>query len=103
MIVYNETIIVEEAIYPEWFTWMKEVHIPAVMATGYFHSYRVMNIIDSPNEGVTTCVQYNTGTTKNYHKFYDEHLHQLHNIHNQRYENKFVLFNTLMEVIDEGV
>ena len=39
MIVYNETLIVEEAIYDEWLNYMKETHIPGIMATGYFNSY----------------------------------------------------------------
>ena len=102
MIVYNETIIVEESVYPEWINWIKEVHIPAVMATGYFTSYKILNVIDSPNEGVTNCIQYYTDTTDKFNSFYSGHLHVLHAAHHQLYENKYVLYNTLMEVIDEG-
>ena len=100
MIVYNETIIVEEAVYADWLGWMKEVHIPAVMATGFFESYRVLAVIDSPNEGITTCIQYNTDSEAKFGQFYNEHLHALHSSHQQRYENKFVLYTTLMETID---
>lgn len=99
MIVYNETIIIDEAVYDEWLKWMKEVHIPAVMATGYFSSYRILNVIDSPNEGFTTCIQYNTDSEDKFSRFYNQHLHQLQAVHQQRYENKFVLYNTLMETI----
>src|ERR1700712_2864638 len=102
MIVYNETLIVEESAYNEWLNYIKETHIPGIMATGYFQSYRILNVIDSPNEGVTTCIQYNTGSEEQFARFYNLHLQQLHIIHNQRYENKFVLYSTLMEVIDEG-
>jgi len=102
MIVYNETLIVEAAIYEEWLTYMKQVHIPAMMATGHFKSYRILNVIDSPNEGITACIQYNTDSEEKFAEFYNKHLHALHATHQQLYENKFVLYNTLMEVIDEG-
>jgi hypothetical protein len=102
MIVYNETLIVDETIYAEWLDWMKQVHIPAVMGTGYFNSYRILNVIDSPNEGVTCCIQYNTDSSDKFSRFSTGHLPQLHAAHQQRYENKFVLYNTLMETIDEG-
>jgi len=103
MIVYNETFIVEPGVYNEWLTYMRETHIPGVMATGYFGTYKILNVIDSPNEGVTTCIQYNTDTEEKFAKFYNEHLHKLHASHQQLYENKFVLYNTLMETIEEGI
>src|ERR1700748_431239 len=102
MLVYNETIIIEENSYLEWLEWMKNIHIPAIMATGYFDSYKILNVVDSPNEGVTSCVQYYTSTSENFGKFYEEHFNKFQSIHQQRYEHKFVLYNTLMEVIDEG-
>lgn len=102
MIVYNETLIVEESAYPEWLNYMKEVHIPGIMATGYFASYKILNVIDSPNEGVTTCIQYNTDSEEKFAKFYNQHLHGFHAAHNQLYENRFVLYSTLMETIAEG-
>jgi len=102
MIIYNETIIVEEAIYDEWLKWMKEVHIPSVMATGFFLSYKILTVIDSPNEGKTCCIQYYTEEHEHVKDFFNNHLERIHAVHQQRYENKFVLFNTLMETIDEG-
>ena len=100
MIVSNETLIVEEAAHPEWLGWMKEVHIPAIMATGLFESYRILNVIDSPNEGITSCIQYNAASEEQFAQFYEQHLQALHIAHNQRYEGKFVMYTTLMETVD---
>jgi hypothetical protein len=100
MIIFNDTVIVDEAIHEKWLSWVKEVHIPAVMATGYFQSYQVLNVIDSPNEGVTYCVQYYAENIENFNHFYNKHLHQLQAIHNQEFENQFVIFNTLMKTVD---
>lgn len=100
MIVYNETIIVDEGIYKEWLHWMQAVHIPAVMATGYFDSYRVLNVLDSPNDGVTYCIQYHANTLEDYNQFNSKHHQQLQAAHQQRFENMFVMFNTLMHTVD---
>jgi hypothetical protein len=102
MIVYNETIIVEETIYTEWLDWMRSTHIPAIMATGLFKYYKILKVIDSPNEGITSCVQYYTDELAHINKYFTEHLSSLNAVHQQRYENKFVIFNSLMETIDEG-
>ena len=79
---------------------MKQVHIPAVMATGYFSAYQILNVIDSPNEGVTYCIQYTTESLETFDQFYHEHLHRLQDLHNQEFENQFVIFNTLMKTVD---
>ncbi|HWZ16161.1 MAG TPA: DUF4286 family protein [Mucilaginibacter sp.] len=100
MIIFNDTVIIEEAIHQKWLEWMQEVHIPAVMATGYFNSYKVLNVIDSPNEGVTYCIQYETDNIQKFNQFYTKHLHQLQAAHNLQFENQFVLFNTLMQTVD---
>jgi len=79
---------------------MQDVHIPAVMATGHFKSYQILNVIDSPNEGVTYCVQYRADSIEDFNQFYGKHLHRLQAIHNQEFENQFVIFNTLMKTVD---
>jgi hypothetical protein len=100
MIIFNDTVIVEEAIHEKWLGWMQQVYIPAVMETGHFKSYQVLNVIDSPNEGVTYCIQYNAETIEDFNLFYSKHLHRLQDIHNQEFENQFVIFNTLMKTVD---
>ncbi len=100
MIIFNDTVIVDEAIHEQWLKWIHDVHIPAVMATGYFDSFQVLNVIDSPNEGITYCVQYRTSSLVKFNHFYTKHLHSLQAIHQQQFENQFVLFNTLMQTVD---
>jgi hypothetical protein len=100
MIIFNDTIIIEEATNDRWLAWMKDFYIPEVMATGHFKSYEILNIIDSPNEGITYCVQYRAETLGDFNQFYSKHLHRLQELHNQEFENQFVIFNTLMQTVD---
>ena len=100
MIIYNETIIVDESIYNEWLNWMETIHIPAIMATGLFNSYRILKVIDSPNEGVTYCIQYNAPTLESYNQFKNIHQLNFQATHQQKFENKFVMFNTIMQSLN---
>ena len=97
MIVYNETFVIDEDIHTNWLNWMKENHIPKVLETGDFQSSQILKVLNSPNEGVTYCIQYFTDDVDKYEHFMLYHMNPMHITHNQAFENKFVLFNTLME------
>lgn len=100
MIVYNETVIVDEAIHKQWLNWIQQEYIPRVMATGHFSRYTILNVLDSPNEGVTYCLQYFTENRESYISFEQNYMQQLHTLHMQKFENQFVLFNTLMQTVN---
>jgi hypothetical protein len=100
MIIFNDTVIVENAIQEEWLKWMKEIYIPAVMGTGLFKSYQILTVIDSPNDGVTYCVQYHAENLADFNSFYTNHFHKMQSMHNGQFENRYVIFNTLMQTVD---
>jgi hypothetical protein len=100
MIIYNETFVVETSAEAEWLQWMQEEHIPAALATGYFESHNILQVLDSPNEGVTYCIQYLTNDIQKYQLFKDRYLHHLHTRHHQQFENRYVLFNSLMKTLN---
>jgi hypothetical protein len=100
MIIYNDTIIVEPSAEQEWLEYMKQEHIPAIMATGCFSSYRILNVIDSPNEGITYCIQYNANDIQKFNDYYNEHLYRFQEIHQERFAERFVMFNTLMKTVE---
>ncbi len=101
MLIYNETYVINPEIAEVWFNWIKANHISSVMATGYFDSFKILTVLNSPNEGATYCLQFNTDQIERYTAFNEQHLEQLHIIHNQHFENQFVLFNSLMQVVEE--
>lgn len=89
----------DEAIENQWLDFMRNEQIPAIMKTGWFNSYKILTILDSPNEGVTYCVQFFTDKQSNYDFFKAQHLYNFHVKHNAKFENRFVLFNTLMREV----
>lgn len=99
MFLYNVTLILEDTAAEEWLQWMQEVHIPEVMATGMFVSNRLLKVVDSPNEGVTYCVQYVAETLAQYNQYQEEFAPALQAELNERFKNRFVAYRSLMEFI----
>lgn len=99
MLLYNVTLILDETVANEWLEWMQEIHIPEVMATNLFVSNRLLRVVDSPNEGVTYCAQYVAESIEDYNKYQDEFAPALQAELNQKFENKFVAYRTLMEFV----
>ncbi|SEA20286.1 DUF4286 family protein [Pedobacter hartonius] len=100
MLLYNVTIIIEDASAEAWLNWMQEEHIPEVMATGMFVSNRLLQVVDSPNEGVTYCIQYVTQSMEDYDTYQQLFAPALQEDLNTKFRDKFVSFRTLMEYID---
>ena len=99
MILYNVTIILEADAEQEWLKWMKDEHVPEVMATNCFVSNRMLKVLDSPNEGVTYCMQYVAESQEAYHNYKETFAPALQAAAMKRFENKFVAFRTLMEYV----
>lgn len=100
MILYNVTIILEEQIHNNWLKWLKNEHLKEIMSSGFFISYRVLRVLDSPNEGVTYCVQYIADSVEKYNEYIQIHPDQLQTNVPAEFLNKFVVFSTLMEFIE---
>lgn len=99
MLLYNVTVIIEDAAAEEWLQWMLEMHIPEVMATGKFVSNRLLRVLNSPNEGITYCTQYVVETVEDYDDYQQNYAPALQADLQRKFENRFVAFRTLMEFV----
>ena len=99
MILYNITVIIDEEIEADWLKWINTVFIPDALSSNLLVSNRLLKVLDSPNEGVTYCLQFIADSVQNYKKFADSHATALLNTHTQEFRNKSVFFSTAMEFI----
>lgn len=99
MLLYNVTSIVEDAAADRWLKWMQEEHIPKVMESGKFVSYRLLKVLDSPNEGVTYCAQYVAESLADYEEYQQKYAPALQEEAFRQFENQALAFRTLMEYI----
>lgn len=101
MIIYNVTVSVDSAIETEWIQWMKEEHIPEVLATGMFTNYRMLKLLnDSPDvTGITYAVQYEAETIGHLDRYLEAHAAELRQRHMLKYGTQTVAFRTVLEEV----
>jgi len=100
MIVYNETIKIDERIHEEWLDWIKTVHLPAIMATGKFSENRICRILQEEEDGgVTYAIQYHSPDMDTFKRYQQEDAARFQRMHMDRYRDRYVAFRTLMEIV----
>ena len=100
MILYSVTVNIDHEVHEEWLAWMRETHIPDVMATGRFKESRIGKVIAQDQGGVTYSIQYLASDMESYHRYIHEDSPKLQTEHTERYEGKFVAFRTIIEVVE---
>lgn len=102
MYIYNVTINIEQGIHDQWLQWMKEEHIPAMLATGKFMKALMTRVvIEEEMGGVTYSVQYTTDSKKTLEDYYAENAEDIFSLE-KHFAGKFVSFKTELEVIGEA-
>lgn len=100
MIIYNVTIKVSPDIKNRWLEWMKQEHIPAILATGLFHDYRISRLLEQDeSDGPTYSVQYFTDSLENYQTYLQEHANHLRQQAYSLFGDRFIAFSTVMQVV----
>lgn len=99
MIIYSVTVSVDKDIEAEWLHWMKTVHVPDVMKTGFFGACHMNRLLDpKPEPGMATYnFQYWCQNMEVYEKYQEEAAPALQKDHTERYKDKFVAFRTILE------
>ncbi|PCJ77995.1 MAG: hypothetical protein COA57_16380 [Flavobacteriales bacterium] len=101
MIIYNVTVKIDNSVHDEWLEWMKEVHIPDVMATGLFIDSKICKVVVDDDDGGTYSIQYTANSMDDYNKYQKEFAAKLQEEHTTKYKDKFVAFRTIMVVSKE--
>lgn len=103
MLVYNVTVTIDLDIHEDWARWMRETHIPDVMATGMFLSYRMCRLLGHEHQDSEIyTMQYLLKDPAHLYRYQEEFAPELQRQHNSRYGGKFAAFRTVMEVIDHN-
>ncbi len=98
MIIYNVTINIEEDSHDMWLEWMKNEHLPMVMATGKFERYHMFRLLDRQEDetGMTYAIQYFSPSMDDYETYQRDHAPALQAETQKLFDGKFVAFRTLM-------
>lgn len=99
MIIYNVTTIIEEDIHEKYIQYMKNIHMPEVMATGKFVTCNFLKLTEPINEGITYCAQYITDEASKLEDYRNNYSPKLQNDFQKEFANKFVAFRSVLEEI----
>lgn len=101
MIIYNVTTNVEESIHEDWLYWMRNEHIPAMLATGKFiKAIMTRVLVEEETGGMSYSIQYTANSKDLLDRYYKENAADLRK-ETERFKGKFVSFRTELEVITE--
>jgi hypothetical protein len=100
MILYSVTVNIDNEVHDEWLHWMKTEHIPDVLSTGLFVDNKILRMLDEvENGGVTYSFQYYLNNAEDFQTYQQHHAARLQDEHARRYQDRFVAFRTLLEVV----
>jgi hypothetical protein len=102
MLLYNVTITIDLDVHQDWLRWMREIHIPDVMATGMFVSHRMSRLMDHEHKNAEIyTIQYLVQDMDTLRRYMAEFAPQLQREHQQLFDGKCAAFRTVMEVLEE--
>ena len=102
-LIYNVTIKIDHKAKTKWLTWMKEQHIPDVMATACFKSFRVCKLEGhDDDDGETYAVQYDCPSQELLNIYQAEHAPGLQEDHQNKFNGLYVAFRSILKVLEEG-
>ena len=101
MIIYNVTIKTDPSISEAWLRWMKEEHIPDVVATGCFTHARIMRLLEvDDSDGPTHAIQYFAESRALYNRYIQNFSDAMRKKATEKWGDKYVAFRSVMQVVD---
>ncbi len=101
MLVYNITLKIDADIEKDWITWMKQEHIPEVMATTLFTENKFFKLLEQDeSDGITYVIQYFTASKENYDRYIHEFSPTLRQKAIEKWGNRFIAFRTVMQFVN---
>ncbi len=104
MYIYNVTTNIEEAAHDSWLQWMKQTHIPDVLATGKFLQAKMSKVlVEEEMGGHTYSVQFVVATKEILEKYYKEDAPRLREDALSLFPGQFMSFRTEMEIVSDQI
>jgi Domain of unknown function (DUF4286) len=101
MFIYNVTIKVHESIHIAWLQWIKEEHIPEMLATKCFTNATIVRLLEiDDSEGPTYAVQYLAESKAFYNLYIEKYAGLFREKAFSKWGNQFIAFRSLMQVVN---
>lgn len=102
MIIYNVTINIDDSVHDQWVNWMKDKHIPEILATGKFTEAKMVRVLIVEEMGGTTySIQYFTESKEMLERYYQEDAPKFREEGMRLFGDKMLAFRTELELVHE--
>ncbi|WP_452219727.1 DUF4286 family protein [Lacinutrix salivirga] len=102
MIIYNVTVNIDDTVHDEWLNWMKQEHIPQVLATGKFEKATLSHIlVKEEMGGQSYSIQYRSYSRQALDAYYREDAERLRAEGLKKFADKMLAFRTELNIVDE--
>lgn len=99
-ILYNVTSKVDHTIADSWLDWIRNEHIPDIIATGCFTHAVILRLLETDEtEGLTYAIQYHAENNELYNKYIQVFSAELRKKVIDKWGNRFISFRSVMEVV----
>ncbi|PIQ24401.1 DUF4286 domain-containing protein [bacterium (Candidatus Blackallbacteria) CG17_big_fil_post_rev_8_21_14_2_50_48_46] len=100
MILYSVTVSLPETLAAEWLQWQKEIHIPEVLATGYFKHHQMQKLLEPVIEAgfVTYNILYTTDSLEKLNNYRMHEAPRLQAQHLERFGEDVFAVRSVMEI-----
>ena len=101
MFIYNVTIKIINIIKTDWLIWLKNEHIPEILATGCFVEATVLMLLEiDDTEGPTYAVQYKVESKASYNQYIERYADALRQKSIDKWSDQFIAFRSFMQIVD---
>ncbi len=101
MFIYNVTTKIFAGIESEWLLWLKNNHIPDIIATGCFTETKILKLLDAgDDDGPTYAVQYFAESKSLYNLYLEKHAPAMRQKAIDAWGNKFIAFRSFMQIVE---
>lgn len=100
MLLYNVTYLVPNELVPEWLRWMKEEHLPEIMATTLFEKNTLLQLMNlDEQDGLTFALQLYTPSPSEFDEYEKKIAPGLRLKATQQWGEQVIAFRTLMRIV----
>jgi len=100
MILYSVTVNIDLEKEKEYVEWMKQIHIPEVMATGLFTESKFFKLLHEVEEGVNYSAQYYAESLEEIQEYQASHAPELQQKLKLKFGNHYVAFRSLLQLVE---
>lgn len=100
-IIYNVTTKVDHSIADAWLRWLKDEHVPDLIATGCFTHATILRLLDTDETaGPTYAVQYHAESKALYNRYIEIFAEAMRKKAIAKWGDQFIAFRSVLEVVN---